>query len=38
VDLSKGSPEVKAVLNHIMELENNGYAFEGAEKCSYYPF
>lgn len=31
VDLSKGSPEVKAVLDHVMNLEHDGYSFEGAE-------
>jgi 2-isopropylmalate synthase len=31
VDLSKGSPEIKAVLDHVMRLEHDGYSFEGAE-------
>lgn len=31
IDLSKGSPEVKSVLDHVMRLEHNGYSFEGAE-------
>jgi 2-isopropylmalate synthase len=31
LDLSKGSPEIKAVLDHVMQLEHGGYSFEGAE-------
>lgn len=31
VDLSKGSPEIKELLDHVMNLEHNGYSFEGAE-------
>jgi len=31
VDLSKDSPEVRSVLEHIMQLENEGYSFESAE-------
>ncbi|MBI2844569.1 MAG: citramalate synthase [Armatimonadetes bacterium] len=31
VDLYKGSPEIKAVLDHVVHLEHNGYSFEGAE-------
>ncbi len=31
VDLSKGSPEIKSVLDHVMQLEHGGYSFEGAE-------
>jgi 2-isopropylmalate synthase len=31
VDLSKGSPEIKSVLEHVMSLEHEGYSFEGAE-------
>lgn len=31
VDLSKQSPEVKGILDEVMDLENEGYAFEEAE-------
>ncbi len=31
IDLGKGSPEIKNVLDHVMSLEHNGYSFEGAE-------
>jgi 2-isopropylmalate synthase len=31
IDLSKDSPEVRSVLEHVMELENEGYSFESAE-------
>ena len=31
VDLTKKSPETREVLEHITELENQGYSFEGAE-------
>jgi len=31
VDLSKDSPEIRAVLDHVVHLEHAGYSFEGAE-------
>lgn len=31
VDLSKGSPEIKEVLDKVVQLEHGGYSFEGAE-------
>ncbi len=31
VDLTKGSPEIRSVLDHVMQLEHGGYSFEGAE-------
>ncbi|MCL5102933.1 MAG: citramalate synthase [Armatimonadetes bacterium] len=31
VDLTKQSPEVKAILDQVMHLEHNGYSFEDAE-------
>ncbi len=31
LNLAKGSPEIKAILKRVTELENEGYSFEGAE-------
>lgn len=31
IDLDKGSPEARAILNQLVRLENEGYVFEGAE-------
>ncbi|MDO8586473.1 MAG: citramalate synthase [Armatimonadota bacterium] len=31
IDLTKGSPEVKAALDTVAHLEHNGYSFDGAE-------